>query len=586
MFGAILAAVVPVTSASTLLAAESAPAASHERIAQLIKQLGADDYFSRERAQEELARLGIEAFDALTAAENDKDVEIADRARYLVRLLRVRWFLDTDPPEVKRALETYEILNEEDRQAKLKELSDMPDDKGLTALARLVRFEKSQVLSKQAALAIVKQRVRPETDFKDRKTAILAGIGESPRPAAGWLRTYITAHDDLAAGAEAWGRWVDAEVKTIREFPDLSNDEIAIGLYQQQFAALKKLNRTADADACAMRMLLLDFNQDGDSQTLGELLWWLVDQKAWPALEEAPKRFAARLSENPLLIYPLARSAEAQGQKELAEKRLEQARGLNPGHSALHRLVAEYLKRKGEISWAEQEYRLAITMGQAGQQDALWAQHNLAEMLHDHDQDEGAAKVMEQAVTALEAQANIGQQGEAVSGFLAISRARMHFFFACHEAQQKNREKQIERLWKCLKQDPSDADGLIALYRIGDLEAKQKEEVRKLIHAAADKFRDAIREKPDNPTNYNQFAWLVANTEGNKDEALNCSQKSLELSPNEAGYMDTLARCYYAKGEYEKAVKMQTQAIEIDPHSGQMNRQLAFFREELAKHKK
>ena len=50
-----------------------------------------------------------------------------------------------------------------------------------------------------------------------------------------------------------------------------------------------------------------------------------------------------------------------------------------------------------------------------------------------------------------------------------------------------------------------------------------------------------------------------------------------------AGYLDTLGRCYYAVGDYANAVKFQSQAIELDPHSGQMNRQLVVFREALAK---
>ena len=50
-----------------------------ERITELIKQLGDDDFFVRERAQDELARLGIEAtggtaaaFQGLLKSEYDK----------------------------------------------------------------------------------------------------------------------------------------------------------------------------------------------------------------------------------------------------------------------------------------------------------------------------------------------------------------------------------------------------------------------------------------------------------------------------------------------------------------------------------
>jgi hypothetical protein len=58
------------------------------------------------------------------------------------------------------------------------------------------------------------------------------------------------------------------------------------------------------------------------------------------------------------------------------------------------------------------------------------------------------------------------------------------------------------------------------------------------------------------------------------------SHKSLELRPNYAGFLDTLGRCYYAKGDLVNALKYQSQAVKINPHSGQIRRQLEFFKKE------
>ena len=80
---------------------------------------------------------------------------------------------------------------------------------------------------------------------------------------------------------------------------------------------------------------------------------------------------------------------------------------------------------------------------------------------------------------------------------------------------------------------------------------------------------------------HNQLAWLVANTEGDYDEALRSSQRSLELRPETAGYLDTLGRCFYAKGDYKNAVLQQSRAVELDPHSRQILRQLEFFQKAL-----
>ena len=79
----------------------------------------------------------------------------------------------------------------------------------------------------------------------------------------------------------------------------------------------------------------------------------------------------------------------------------------------------------------------------------------------------------------------------------------------------------------------------------------------------------------------NQLAWLVANTRGDFDEAVRCSHRSLELRPGSAGYLDTLAHCYYAKRDYKNAVKHQLEAVQGEPHSAQMQRQLKLFQKSL-----
>src|SRR5687767_12388843 len=50
----------------------------------LIRQLGDEQYAVRRRAEEDLIRLGPDAFDQLKLAEDSADLEVAERARYIV----------------------------------------------------------------------------------------------------------------------------------------------------------------------------------------------------------------------------------------------------------------------------------------------------------------------------------------------------------------------------------------------------------------------------------------------------------------------------------------------------------------------
>jgi outer membrane protein assembly factor BamB len=60
--------------------AGTAPAASPERIAELVKQLGDNNFKTREEAQKELTRIGSPAREALQQAAQSKDMEVQQRA--------------------------------------------------------------------------------------------------------------------------------------------------------------------------------------------------------------------------------------------------------------------------------------------------------------------------------------------------------------------------------------------------------------------------------------------------------------------------------------------------------------------------
>jgi tetratricopeptide (TPR) repeat protein len=151
---------------------------------------------------------------------------------------------------------------------------------------------------------------------------------------------------------------------------------------------------------------------------------------------------------------------------------------------------------------------------------------------------------------------------------------------------EADRAKQIEHLDKAIAEDPADADVLIALYRLSSDDPNRRKRTLELIEDAAVQFRNEVADAPEDPTAYNQFAWLVGNTEGDLDTAIHYSHRSIELLEplrKPAGYLDTLAHCYAAKGDLESAIKYQTRAVEIEPHTQQIRRALERFIAEKGK---
>lgn len=551
-----------------------------ERVAKLIEQLGADDYFLREQAQAELATMSFEAFDALSAAESHPDIEIAARATYLVRLMRAEWPLPGDPPEVKALLEDYELLDENDRQQRMQGLARTPGEAGLAALCRLVRFERSQTMSKLAAIVIFERTAEEPSAWPRRDQVMLDALGKSTRPAAAWLRTDAEARHDPAGAIAAWAAHVEAEEAKFRRTASQSRPEIVTALLARQVELLEQAGRPDEVGPVLTKMVALE---TGDSESLTKLMGWLTRHQAWPALDDVAGRFTERVNQDPMLLYTLAQARQSQGRDDDAAAAVKQALTLYPDNQSAHYYFGLQLRNRGLNDWSEQEFNQVLKIGPRNTIYALRVSPLLAEWMHDRVHENEAAEMLRLTIDAMEQNArqrNPGQnEGRDPSGL----RARMNYFLACDAEAKNDQARQIELLDAAIALDPTEADVLISLHRLPNQEAARREKTLRMIDMAAEAFRRQIEEDPNQPTGYNQYAWLVGNTEGDKQRALRYSLKSLELSPDEPGYLDTLAHCYYGLGDFENAVKHQTRAVELDRHSQQMARALEKFRKAAAK---
>jgi tetratricopeptide (TPR) repeat protein len=568
--------------------APSAAAAARPDVHQLVRELGDKDYFVRERAQADLAALGFEAFDVLSDATASDDPEVAVRARYLLRQLRVEWAAHDDPPEVRQLLQDYDTKGADERQTQMHQLAVLPGQSGIAALCRLVRYEKSALLSKQAAievLAAVKPGAEPDKKLVE---TLRKSLGKSRRAGAEWLLTFARFAEEPAVAAAPWSKLVEAEESLLQKASEATTSDIVAALLRFQAARLKKIGRNDEAIAALRRLIALE---KGDTQTLLELLQWLTAQKAWKVVEETADRFGPLIAGNADLSYAVAEAQLAQDKKDRAEQLAARALGMDPGKDpqalGAHYLRALRLQNRGLFAWAGREYRQVMAAGPNGPL-TVSAALRLAEMNHDQGDDLVGAELLEKAIRA------VGKlPGVPPANGMAEIRAQMNYFFACHWEKKGDRAKSRQYLEKALADNPSDLDVLIACYRLPGQTPEFHQKITRLVRDEVQVLRERIEEanneeKTDEnenevvASNYNQFAWLVANTEGDLDEALKASQKSLELSPDNGGYYDTLGRVYFARGDYQKAVSFQTKAVELEPHMGLVRRQLELFRHKLA----
>ncbi len=73
---------------------------------------------------------------------------------------------------------------------------------------------------------------------------------------------------------------------------------------------------------------------------------------------------------------------------------------------------------------------------------------------------------------------------------------------------------------------------------------------------------------------HNSAGWLSACCRRNLDAGLRHAEKAVELAPNHAGYLDTLAEVHFQRGNKEKAIALQKRVIELEPKKPYYRKQL------------
>jgi tetratricopeptide (TPR) repeat protein len=406
---------------------------------------------------------------------------------------------------------------------RIQRLGELPDGAGLAALCRLIRFEKSPALANQAALATL-QYESTDKEFQQRQAGlireILAGSGCG---AAKWLLAYLKFRGDPSAGFSEWARAVEAQATILQRNP-----------------------------------------RQTDAAVVAALLYYLAEAQAKQGNPTEADQTAGRA----LQAIPTPRPHDDMSYFVLA-----------------HDSLGASLQRRGQFKWAEAEYRRLSTAGSVA---ATWAASRVAEMFHDQGNDLAAAETIEAALETVRKQSAKAspqrpQMREVDGQSMVELRARMHYFKACHWKEKADAEKEIAQIKAALRENWMEVDSLIAYYALANPLSAEQKEAERLVKRATANYRAKIAEDQESPKSYNEFAWLVANTKGDLDEALRCSQKSLELSPNTAAYLDTLAHVYFAKGDFEQAVKNQARAAQLEPHSGLILKELRVFRDALEK---
>lgn len=565
-------------------AAETAPASDPAAIAKLVEQLGSDQFALRRHAEEELTRLGPAAQEQLKLAEQSDDLEVAERASYILQSMRVDWIRPQDAPEVRRALARFGDLSRDEKQHRIQLLAALPNGQGLPALCRIARLEHVPGVARQSALAMLRQK--PPTEGAP---AILDACRQElqgdVRPAAAWIELWLREQADRHATLADWNKAIDAELKLYQaKSPDTDFTTVS-ALMQRRLDLCNELKLVDETTAGLLAIVDL-INEDEDRpQFDASLVWaiaWIVEHDRWDVLNQLYQKYRGEIHGDRKLLYRYAAALSRSGQTDEANKLAERAFSMKVDEPIDRVSIAAAIADIGAVDWALREYKTAIEAMPPLSYESLIARREVSTWLHDRQDYKGASDVLLEFFQRIQAKENrlalreLRQQLDGTQYLNAIE-GRQLLYQANHHHSRGEFDLERETLEKAYEKYDDDPDILIAMFRMPDASEEYKQRTRDRIAKMAESYANQIDDSPEDPSKYNQWAWLVSNTEGDFAQAVQHSLHSLELSPDEPSYLDTLGRCYFSAGDVENAIKSQRKAVELAPQYQIMRRQLAEF---------
>jgi tetratricopeptide (TPR) repeat protein len=610
-------------------AATQANDALQKQIANLIEQLGDENFQTRRAAELALVRIGLPAFEQLRQAMNHPNVQIEVAARYLVRSQSVTWWLDTDPLSVRQVLQDYNEMKNEDRETAMQELATEKTDDAMLALCRITRYESSEKLSKCAALYLMETLVdRLKSEEAEKLTPpIREAMGDSQRPAAVWAETLVDTIDEGSPSAERWRLVAKLEYMLLEKTPRDTSRALVMRLHRVIAALfIKHSERQLALDIVRP---CLDLVENKAMQVRNAAIW-AIDSGLPELVSELSERHAELFAAEPLLGFLKAEGYLAAGDADQAQASAEAAsnsvvKSLGEQNvisrediAAIQRSeIAEALRQRGMYKWAQTEYEKALRpasnppgRGSPGRESGretyglrstteMRVRVALSELLAEGEEYAPAAQVLGDYLAKVQdnpidrdrlEKSGSGNDAQNDYAFLMGN-----FNYYSGKAAFINRELSAANSFymQALQHYPENPDILIAMkdtcqpgvndqfYKttLSERIAEYHESIATLEREVINSDRIMRKNKEyELAGECNQLAWLLANTNERPNEAVKLSLRSLEVIPGYGIYQDTLARCYFAAGEIDKAIATQELAVKNEPFQRSMLRQLEEFK--------
>lgn len=503
----------------------------------LIRELGDENYRTREHAHAELKNMGIEVyFDLQDAAENP-DPEIAERAKQLLSLLQMKWISAQDDPRVYEIMQQYADANRVTKYGIIQSLSDTDDfskGEGVGALCRIVLYEQSQEIRFVAAKEII--AATPITPFFTDKWFLDAKEElEQARRKGNRLRQFVFEFISLREDVQKF-----SDEQREKETPEPPPEKLK-----------KRLEKWTDQlDGFMKDKSFSGEYGESDSEilfyyALADLQFGLGDEKGLETTLETISKLSM---------------ANVETKHRLPNGVIDQNSIMVNGRAVglvAHLEAGIRLSRQNRLKWAENEFEFIASFDGYFKWDS---KYQLANIAYERNDFEKAGEILQEIVDAFEKEEArdfdfIGMSKERVESQMLLFKATVAF-------DKKDFDSARKMIDRSVNLDPSNVDALILCHKLPNKDEAFETKTENLIKRAIANYRidDSSPELI-----YNQLAWLLANTDRETERAVKLSLTSLEKNPEYPVYLDTLAHAYFANKQYKEAIETQEKACKYCP---------------------
>jgi tetratricopeptide (TPR) repeat protein len=137
-------------------------------------------------------------------------------------------------------------------------------------------------------------------------------------------------------------------------------------------------------------------------------------------------------------------------------------------------------------------------------------------------------------------------------------------------------DAQVQRALEIL---PGDID--LAQQLLPQLEQAQRQgQADALFERVCRSYTEPLQQYPNSGLLHNDYAWLLARCGRHLDQALTHARRAVQLVPENASYLDTLAEVHFRRGDREAALAYSRRAVRLHPESETLREQQRRFQEE------